>query len=141
MFMHLLSKKIMSLSVSSNARRGGGGDGREVPDPDGMDVERSSKRRCDSTLDVREDLVLTLHILEDRKTSPTQQGRGIRKIVDLYHDLSDLLNKAKKHSTIVNELNPAMIEEMDRSIEALHCEISTGLQIDHSTDDYSQHMT
>jgi hypothetical protein len=52
--------------------------------------------------------------LEDRKTSPTQPGRGIRKIVDLYHDLSDLLNKAKKHSTIVNELNPAMIEEMDK---------------------------
>jgi hypothetical protein len=79
-----------------NARRGGGGDGREVPDPDGTDVERSSKRRCDSTLDVRKVLVLTLHILEDKKTSPTQLGRGIRKIVDLYHDLSDLLNKAKK---------------------------------------------
>jgi hypothetical protein len=34
--------------------------------------------------------------------------------VDLYHDLSDLLNKAKKYSTIVNELNPAMMEEMDK---------------------------
>jgi len=51
--------------------------------------------------------------LEDRKTSnsPTQPGWGIRKIVDLYHDLSDLLNKAKKHSTIINELNTAMVEE------------------------------
>jgi hypothetical protein len=59
-------------------------------------------------------MALTLHIPEDSKTSPTQPGRGIRKIVDLYHDLSDLLSKAKKHSTVVNELDPAMIEEMDR---------------------------
>ena len=56
-------------------------------------------------------MVLTL---EDRKVSPTQPGRGIRKIMDLYHDLTDLLNKAKKYSTIVNELNPDMMEEMDK---------------------------
>jgi hypothetical protein len=53
-------------------------------------------------------------MLEDRKTSPTQSGRGIRKIIDLYHDIYDLLNKAQKHSTIVNGLDPAVIEEMDR---------------------------
>jgi|SRR5450756_825353 hypothetical protein len=105
--------ELMNLSAR-NARRGRGGNSREAPDPDGIDMERPSKHRCDLALDVRKVLVLTLHILDDRKTSPTQPGRGIRKIVDLYHDLSDLLNKAKKHSTIVNELNPAMIEEMDR---------------------------
>lgn len=99
-----------------NARRGGGGTGREleVPDPDGTDAERPSKRRYELTLDVCKFMVLTLHIPEDRKTSPTQPGRGIRKIVDLYHDLSDLLNKAKKHCSIVNELDPVMIEEMDK---------------------------
>jgi hypothetical protein len=58
---------------------------------------------------VRKVVGLTL----DRKTSPTKPGRGIRKIVDLYHDVSDLLNKAQKHSSIINELNPAMIEHMD----------------------------
>jgi hypothetical protein len=97
-----------------NARRGGGGNGREVPDLDGTDVERPSKRRYDFVMDARKVMVLTLHIPVNRKTSPTQPGRGIRKIVDLYHDLSDLLSKANKHSTILNELNPATIEEMDK---------------------------
>ena len=60
-------------------------------------------------------VVLTLVVVEDRKSSPTQPGRGIRKIVDLYHDISDLLDKAKKHSSIVlNELKPAVTEEMDK---------------------------
>lgn len=55
-------------------------------------------------------------LLCNRKTSPTQPGRGIRKIVDLYHDISDLLNKAKKYTTLLNasELDPAMVEEMDK---------------------------
>jgi len=30
-------------------------------------------------------------------SSPTQPGQGIRKIVDLYHDLPDLVEKANKH--------------------------------------------
>jgi hypothetical protein len=59
-------------------------------------------------------MVLTSHLLEDSKTSPTQPGRGIRKIVDLYHDLSELLNKAKKYSAVLNELNPKVIEERDK---------------------------
>jgi len=29
--------------------------------------------------------------------SPTQPGWGIHKIVDLYHDLSNLVEKASKH--------------------------------------------
>jgi hypothetical protein len=35
--------------------------------------------------------------------SQTQLGRGIRKIIDLYHDLPDLLDKVKKHA---NQLSP-----------------------------------
>jgi hypothetical protein len=58
-------------------------------------------------------VILTLHILGDRKTSPTQPGRGIRKIVDLYHDLTDVFDKGRKQSTI-NMLSPEMMEEMDR---------------------------
>jgi hypothetical protein len=30
-------------------------------------------------------------------SSPTQPGRGIRKIVDLFHELSDLTDKAGKY--------------------------------------------
>jgi len=93
-----------------------GSDGREqeAPDPDGTDaeLERPKKHRYDSTLDARKELVLL--ILDNRKISPTQPGRGIRKIVDLYHDLSDLLDKAKKYHTVLNEHNPEIIEEMDR---------------------------
>jgi hypothetical protein len=48
------------------------------------------------------------------KTSPTQPGRGIRKIVDLYHDLTILLSKARKQSTM-NALSQEEIEETDRS--------------------------
>jgi hypothetical protein len=37
--------------------------------------------------------------------SPTQPGRGIRKIVDLYHDLTDLVHKAKSHD-MMERLGP-----------------------------------
>jgi hypothetical protein len=41
-------------------------------------------------------------IMASRKMdSPTQPGRGIRKIVDLFHDLPDLLSKASKHSVFL----------------------------------------
>jgi hypothetical protein len=46
-------------------------------------------------------------------SSPTQPGRGIRKIVDLYHDLPDLVEKANKHSASIPQSER---EEMD-SIE------------------------
>ena len=49
----------------------------------------------------------------DSKTSPTQPGRGIRKIVDLYHDLTTLLDQARKQSTM-NGLSRERIEEMER---------------------------
>ena len=39
-----------------------------------------------------------LTCINDRKTaSPTQPGRGICKIIDLYHDLPDLVDKANKY--------------------------------------------
>lgn len=47
----------------------------------------------------------------DRKVaSPTQQGRGIRKVIDLYHELPDLVAKANKHMSM-SELDPEEIEE------------------------------
>lgn len=55
-----------------------------------------------------------------RKSSPTQPGRGIRKIVDLYHDLTDLLYKARLHAAIdALRANPSpenrkKIEDMER---------------------------
>jgi hypothetical protein len=58
-------------------------------------------------------MLLTLHILYNRKTSPTQPGRGIRKIVDLYHDLAVLFDKAKIQSRI-NRLRSEDIEEMEQ---------------------------
>lgn len=87
------------------------GDGREqhVPDGNNTDAERPIKQRCESVTDVHHGLILS-----NRRISPTQPGRGIRKIVDLYHDLTDLLDKAKKHSSIINELDPTMIEEMNK---------------------------
>jgi hypothetical protein len=47
-------------------------------------------------------------------SSPTQPGRGIRKIVDLYHDLPDLVEKANKHLASTNPQSAR--DEMD-SIE------------------------
>jgi hypothetical protein len=58
-----------------------------------------------------------LRILVDSKpsqSSPTQPGRGIRRVADLYNNLTDLLNKARTHSTI-NGLSRAGIEEMERN--------------------------
>jgi hypothetical protein len=56
-----------------------------------------------------------LDVMVDSKSSPTQPGRGIRKVVDLFHDLTVLLSKARKQSTILNALGQEMIDEMDRS--------------------------
>lgn len=88
------------------------GDPGGVPDPNDTDAERPKKSRYDLTLDARKAIVLL--ILDDRKISPTQPGRGIRKIVDLYHDLSDILGKARKLHIVLNERNPERIEEMNR---------------------------
>ncbi len=43
-------------------------------------------------------------------SSPTQPGWGICKIVDLYHDLPDLVEKANKHSLNIQQSER---EEMD----------------------------
>jgi len=49
----------------------------------------------------------------DRKgCSLTQPGRGICKIIDLYHDLPDLVDNAKKYAAI-HMLDPREIEEID----------------------------
>jgi hypothetical protein len=90
-----------------------GDDGREqdIHDLDGTDAERPKKHRYESTLECK---AIVLLILDNRKTSPTQPGWGIQKIIDLYHDLSDLSDKARKYHTILNERNPEKIEEMNR---------------------------
>jgi hypothetical protein len=56
-------------------------------------------------------IMLNMHVLERRKVSPTQPGRGIRKIVDLYHNVADLLQKAQQHSFVVNESNQEEMNE------------------------------
>ena len=52
------------------------------------------------------------HFNDSKLCSQTQPGRGIRKIVDLFHDLSDLLGKADKHAAETN-LDPAELEELN----------------------------
>jgi hypothetical protein len=42
----------------------------------------------------------------------TQPGRGIRKVVDLFHNLINLLDKADKHAAETN-LDPAELEEIN----------------------------
>ena len=44
--------------------------------------------------------------------SPTQPGRGIRKVIDLYHDLSDLIDRAKKHAAML-EVGQEGMEDID----------------------------
>jgi hypothetical protein len=39
-----------------------------------------------------------LTCLNRKAASLTQPGRGIRKIIDLYHDLTELVEKAKMHA-------------------------------------------
>jgi len=47
-------------------------------------------------------------------TSPTQPGRGIRKIIDLFHDLPELLDKADKHA-MSQRLSPEEMAKIDSS--------------------------
>ena len=47
-----------------------------------------------------------------KSNSPTQPGRGIWKVVDLFHDLVNLVGKAEKH-TAVTELDPDELEEIN----------------------------
>jgi hypothetical protein len=59
-----------------------------------------------------------IYTLTSRKANyPTQPGRGIRKIVDLYHDLPVLVNKARAHSAR-KLLDPEELKEMDRMMSA-----------------------
>lgn len=55
-----------------------------------------------------------IYTLMNRKhKSPTQPGRGIRKIVDLYHDLQVLVEKAGLHASR-KVLDPEELKERDR---------------------------
>ena len=49
-----------------------------------------------------------------KPASATQPGRGIRKIVDLFNDLPELLDKADKY-TLSQKLSPAEMEELDKT--------------------------
>jgi hypothetical protein len=49
--------------------------------------------------------------------SPTQPGRGIRKIVDLFHELSDLADKAGKYCA--SETAPEMDSIDSQDFEGL----------------------
>ena len=46
--------------------------------------------------------------------SPTQPGRGIRKVIDLFHNLPDLLEKANKHA-VSQRLTPTEREKIDHT--------------------------
>ena len=61
------------------------------------------------------------HSSTNRKgPSPTQPGRGIRKIVDLFHELSDLADKAGKHcaSDTAPEMDSINSQDFDGLTEA-----------------------
>jgi hypothetical protein len=51
--------------------------------------------------------------MDSKASSPTQPGRGIPKIVDLFHDLPDLVIKADKHSSM-SALDPEEAEDVLR---------------------------
>jgi hypothetical protein len=58
-------------------------------------------------------ICLQFTLYDNRKSnSQTQPGRGIRKVVDLFHDLVDLVGKAEKHIA-VTELDPDELEEIN----------------------------
>lgn len=57
-------------------------------------------------------MILLTYFNDSKLCSQTQPGRGIRKIVDLFHNLSDLLGKADKHAAETN-LDPAELEEIN----------------------------
>ena len=54
-----------------------------------------------------------MYVVNRNCSSPTQPGRGIRKIIDLYHDLPGLLYKAEKHAE-AQRLEPDELERCDR---------------------------
>ena len=49
-----------------------------------------------------------------KPASATQPGQGIRKIIDLFHDLPELLDKADKHAMSLR-LSPAEMARIDNS--------------------------
>ena len=51
--------------------------------------------------------------MNERKISATAPGRGIRKVIDLYHDLSDLVAQADRHAAI-DLLDREELAELDK---------------------------
>ena len=49
-----------------------------------------------------------------KPASATQPGQGIQKIIDLFHDLPELLDKADKHAMSLR-LSPAEMARIDNS--------------------------
>ena len=98
-------RELMNMAAmhARQSSRGNHCEDHDRANPSGIHTERPTKRRCESILDVQRVLRLTFCTLVDRKVSPTQPGRGIRKIVDLYHDLTALLDKGGKHFSEATE--------------------------------------
>jgi hypothetical protein len=69
--------------------------------------------------------------------SLTQPGRGIHRIVDLYHDLPNLVEKASKHMPSVMQLERDEIDKIDfagLSDKAIEEERQEYVYVDASTD-------
>jgi len=51
--------------------------------------------------------------MNSKGSSPTQPGRGIQKIVDLFHELSDLADKAGKYCALQTAPEMDSIDSQD----------------------------
>ena len=78
--------------------------------------KRPSKKRWVAFIDDQAEARRTWHwhVTNRKVCSLTQPGRGIRKIIDLFHNLPNLLDKAEKHAEI-EDLEPDELEECDCS--------------------------
>ena len=78
-----------------------------------LEEDRRVKKRLVSMFQGGKRFSLQLTFYNNSKSgSQTQPGRGIRKVVDLFHDLIDLLGKADKHAA-ETALDPAELEEIN----------------------------
>ena len=76
--------------------------------------ERPKKKRWVAFFDDQAEARKIWHVTNRKAYSATQPGWGIRKIIDLFHDLPNLLYKANKHAEI-EDLEPDELEERNRS--------------------------
>ena len=74
---------------------------------------RVKRKRSVSIFQENQWFALQITLYNNSKSgSLTQPGQGIRKVVDLFHDLIDLLGKADKHAA-ETDLDPAELEEIN----------------------------